>query len=441
MGANGRCRKYRELIPLLIDGELDEATGAKVEHHINHCEVCMSEFKWQQWLRFVLRSMPYIPAPPGFTEKTLARIKQLQNQRSAISRLFNSWRQSISQLTPIPTYAFALLIIAFLGWATFKVQMTGDVFRGSEYASIAGLTQPEVEAKIKVPLKNSNGVQTDIARVNGVSPSLAHRHISPSGRPTQLLVKSTVAKSVGKRWRSSPVNPKPSSSASNVIPDRADVQPVYSSTIPVSPSSMGMPYIYTSFAYDTDANFSDLSLVEAKQLIENGKLSQAMERLRRLLQTANQGELIRYHVMCLMKICCERMGEWLFAKSISEQITTELIALKDARVIMQVAQVCESNGDAQLASELYAMVIEHGVYSTSLCAYAQTRLESLRSGRFAKAVEENRTGAQDISIGASNGGSTGASKAADLPHDKPLEANPDDFASLVEDLFKLAEII
>ncbi|MCS7253944.1 MAG: zf-HC2 domain-containing protein [Armatimonadota bacterium] len=452
MRSKEHCRKYRELIPLLIDGELDEATAARVEHHLNRCRGCMNEFKWHKWLCLVLRSMPYTPAPPDFTERTLERIRQLQAQKSAPSRIWALVRSPLLQFAHIPAYAFILLIALFAAWTVTRTLMPSNTSDLHSAVTI-GMTNstPSHVGKLSASQPRSpSGIQH--AAVAGETLT------ATTNRSTISRAAHTTHRRVAKLFDNAATYPnlKPMSSGGTIGIVRTDVRAgdnaseglsnlahlrVSLTPIKAEPQST-MP---AGIAYDSGGGISNPLLTEIKQMMSMRKLSQAVERLSELVQDAAAGEPMRYRALCLLKACYEMMGEWVLAKSVAEQIVSELKASNDANLITLIAQACESDGDSQFASELYSTVAEHAAYPTSLRAYAQTRLASLRSGasgwltKVAPFVNEN----------AAMQTAPAAVERQSTPLIAPQGASPSDSGerqvngdtNLLEDLFKLAEAI
>lgn len=447
MRTKRQCRRYRKLIPLLIDGELDEATAAKVEHHLNHCRGCMSELKWQKWLCSILRSMPYMPAPPNFTERTLERIKQLQAQQGTISHSSGIVGHLLPQFVRVPAYAFAVLIALFAGWMAFKMGTSTTSDYHPPYV-VANSASPH-----EVPPINLSPTSTHTQKATAnVRRALTAQIHPPHENKAPLSHRHSEGLSVGQM---SYPDVRVSSRSGMLSIARSDVnaagdvfEPMLSAanlrasfiTIKNEPRS-AIPVIATQTPSEALLSFT---LTEIRQLMDLGRLSHAVERLTELIQKAAIGEPIRYRALCLLKVSYERMGEWVLAKSAAEQIASELKSLNDVGLVAWVAQACESDGDSQLAGELYASIAEHATYPTSLRAYAQTRLASLRSkvpnwSAMAPAIETAQ---------AQSAPSSGSERQHALPA-SPENASPDDAgehqangdANFIEDLFKLAEAI
>lgn len=446
MRTKKQCRRYRKLIPLLIDGELDEATAAKVEHHLNHCRGCMSEFKWQKWLCSILRSMPYTPAPPNFTERTLERIKQLQAQQGAVSHSSGIVGHLLPQFARVPAYAFVALIALFVGWMAFRMSTSTTSDYHAPYI-VANSASPHKGSPIAssptiTPARKAitNVRRTLVAQTRShheSKASLSHRH-SEGLSAGQMSYPDVRVPSRGGMLSiaRSDVNAdntfEPLLSAANL---RASF--IIASNEPRS----AIPAVTTPTSSEA---FLSLTLTEVRQLMDSGKLSHAVERLTELTKKAAMGDPIRYRALCLLKISYERMGEWVLAKSVAEQIASELKSLSDVGLIAWVAQACESDGDSQLASELYAAIAEHAIYPTSLRAYAQTRLASLRS----KVPSWSAATTVIETAQAQNVSSSTPERQHVLPA-SPENASPDDAGehqangdtNFIEDLFKLAEAI
>ncbi len=443
MRMKGQCRKYRELIPLLIDGELDEATAARVEHHLNHCKGCMNEFKWQKWLCSVLRSMPYIPAPPDFTERTLERIRQLQAQKGATAHLSGIFGHPLLQFVRAPAYAFILIIAFYAGWMAFKMTISNTNNPHPTRVTMADLTPLHVE---EPPIGSpQNHIQIAAAKPKEALAASTHVHRGSNANSTRYGGKGLITHRVY-----CPMV-KPTLSGNTVTIARSDVNAIGSAsemalsvsslrTLPTAIAAEPKSVTPTISAGALSEELLSLPLTDVKQFTSAGKLSHAVERLTELIRKTAVGEPTRYRALCLLKMSYERMGEWLLAKSVAEQIASELKTLNDVRLIAWVAQVCESDGDSQLANELYAAIAEHSTYPTSLRAYAQTRLASLRSRMPNQSVAMNANEtpqAQNAPPSVPEGQQTQPEWSSGEGGEH--KANGD--VNLIEDLLKLAEAI
>ena len=86
------CQTKKEELHALLDNELDPVRAEKLRRHLAVCPECAAEEKKLLCLRDLLRQMPSISLPSGFTVQTL---------RQALQRCedpgFFEWWRSLSQ--------------------------------------------------------------------------------------------------------------------------------------------------------------------------------------------------------------------------------------------------------------------------------------------------------------------------------------------------------
>ena len=77
------CERMSEWMMLALDGELGPTERVALEDHLARCPTCWLEWQRLQALEQVLRAAPLVPAPLGFTGRTLARL----DRRRRVGRL------------------------------------------------------------------------------------------------------------------------------------------------------------------------------------------------------------------------------------------------------------------------------------------------------------------------------------------------------------------
>jgi hypothetical protein len=110
------CKDYREQIPLLLNGELNEIQISEIERHFAACPECMVEFESAKKLWMLMGELPQPEPSPsmksGF-DAILSNYKQeLASRRNPVSewinRLHDYWLQKAQ-----PRLAFSMVLIGF----------------------------------------------------------------------------------------------------------------------------------------------------------------------------------------------------------------------------------------------------------------------------------------------------------------------------------------
>jgi hypothetical protein len=175
----------------------------------------------------------------------------------------------------------------------------------------------------------------------------------------------------------------------------------------------------------TVINSADAYLVSVGHLMSIGKLSEAVERLREFAKLNEVNPALRYRALSMLKSCYERMGEWLMAKAVSEQMTSELSQFRDIKLVGQVADV---EDDTQVERR------------------AQTRLASLPSLAQPTPLS-NASAVQPNAVKASAPEDTSSqlqqsiSILEGIPQDEPTEKLLSNDQTFIDALFKLSEAI
>lgn len=86
------CQTIQEKLHALLDNELDVVHAGKLRRHLAACPECAAEEKKLLRLRDILRQMPSIRLPPGFTAQTLRCALQRSEDPG-----FLEWWRSLSQ--------------------------------------------------------------------------------------------------------------------------------------------------------------------------------------------------------------------------------------------------------------------------------------------------------------------------------------------------------
>ena len=106
------CHEIRERLSEHMDGMLDPATAASVDHHLESCASCHSEFQSLKLLQKELESLPEVEPPPDFLDRLHERI----GPRSLLSGIFRSLFTPIRIKLPLELAAAAVagVMIFFL---------------------------------------------------------------------------------------------------------------------------------------------------------------------------------------------------------------------------------------------------------------------------------------------------------------------------------------
>jgi HEAT repeat protein len=110
------CKDYREQIPLLLNGELDEIQISEFESHLAACKDCMLEYETAKKLWLLMGELPQPDPSPsmkaGFNAVLSNYKQELVERRNPVREWLNSlqgyWNQKAQ-----PRLAFSMVLIAF----------------------------------------------------------------------------------------------------------------------------------------------------------------------------------------------------------------------------------------------------------------------------------------------------------------------------------------
>ena len=71
-----QCHQITTRLDAWADGELSAAEAQKVAHHLDQCPVCRRKAEALQAMTALLDGLPGIPAPAGFADRTLGRLRK-----------------------------------------------------------------------------------------------------------------------------------------------------------------------------------------------------------------------------------------------------------------------------------------------------------------------------------------------------------------------------
>jgi hypothetical protein len=110
------CKDYREQIPLLLNGELDEIQISEIESHLSACPDCMHEYETAKKLWALMGELPQPEPSPSMKTSfytVLSNYKEeLADRRNPVKEWINSlnefWLQKVQ-----PRLAFSVVLITF----------------------------------------------------------------------------------------------------------------------------------------------------------------------------------------------------------------------------------------------------------------------------------------------------------------------------------------
>ena len=109
------CRIYGEKLSAFLEGALPEAEGWEVEKHLENCGDCRSVLQDLKKTGDLLARLEEKDAPPWFTQKVMARVKQEAGEKKGLlQKLFFPLR------IKIPIEVAASLLVAVLAWQLYQ---------------------------------------------------------------------------------------------------------------------------------------------------------------------------------------------------------------------------------------------------------------------------------------------------------------------------------
>ncbi|HID06213.1 MAG TPA: zf-HC2 domain-containing protein, partial [Armatimonadetes bacterium] len=374
-----RCRHCRKLIPLYIDGELDSVKCAQVEYHVRHCKACAQELKWQQWICEVLRSFPVVSPPADFTARTIERLRALHTHpefHEPFTFVRAPWWKTLGYGFRMAG-AMAALVVGVMIWSWLRttpvaVNSVADTATNVTMTSNAHSKQlPVKSVKVaKAPTEQHTVLRSMAERLDTRSPRKkpisavkTKRHGTP---PTTASI-GALAKDDAKGVIA-PANAGESADAVMLAYANATTplvnRGVKNSTLVNAQLALNtdafIPVSYTPprTALPKDTYTTDLQpdgnpkIASAREQLLIGKPWKAIQTLTGVLDGTAVSKWERYQVLRLLKYAHEKMGEWVLASALKEQLLNEVAQEDDANTALRLAQVCESDGDTTLAREL-----------------------------------------------------------------------------------------
>ena len=136
------CEEYEALISAFIDGELAEEERGALMEHMASCPACQQYFDDQIAIHDALESLEAPPAPAGFAERVMSRVRDMEQERpeqpakaEKKTIRFPHWRRWAALA--------ACCAVAALGIWTFGGQDAAEdavVFQAAVTKSSAGVT-------------------------------------------------------------------------------------------------------------------------------------------------------------------------------------------------------------------------------------------------------------------------------------------------------------
>ena len=106
------CADVRELLADYQDGGPGPAERREIEKHLDRCDSCNKDVADLRSLGRLLRSMPEIPAPEGFTVSVLARARRSDRHEPPSARIWKKVAVVAASLT--------FVSIGVAGWMMFN---------------------------------------------------------------------------------------------------------------------------------------------------------------------------------------------------------------------------------------------------------------------------------------------------------------------------------
>ena len=113
-----------DVLSALLDGELDPATAAAAQAHLDDCHTCAAELAAVAGTRSVVRGLPTVDPPFGFYERLLRR-------RS-------NWRRGVAALVGTAAAAVTRVTYAAPGAAPVQPRVADAVATHAATASVTG---------------------------------------------------------------------------------------------------------------------------------------------------------------------------------------------------------------------------------------------------------------------------------------------------------------
>jgi hypothetical protein len=108
-----KCKEANNLISPYMDGELPAPLRQELEFHLNSCQLCWTRYKEMTQLSRIFKSFgeEILPAPDGFKDQVLLRIKEKHNasRPESMRNLIKSWKKTAAA-------AAAMVIVALAGF-------------------------------------------------------------------------------------------------------------------------------------------------------------------------------------------------------------------------------------------------------------------------------------------------------------------------------------
>lgn len=148
------CRKYRQIMHRILDGEASDDERAGVKRHMAVCRACADTFRSLEFSLDLLGSMP-APAPaPDFTARTVQRALSAEKAR-ARRRKSASWGLGV----------LMILVSASLaaGWLAVMQLLTSLGLRGLLFVLLKGVVLCTVFEKLQAVLTGLLSRMGDIA--------------------------------------------------------------------------------------------------------------------------------------------------------------------------------------------------------------------------------------------------------------------------------------
>ncbi len=160
-----------ERLSAYLEHELSEEDTAEVDSHLADCPACQAHLESLRHALDVLRALPELEAPPGFTERVMTRVDALERRR--FRAFFLRWH-----LAPIlaPVAAATLVVVMIRHPLSDKVPVPAiehaeKAFEGTAAEPV--LEVDRVEEKAESPRTSGdgtrNGPERAATRANGVA--------------------------------------------------------------------------------------------------------------------------------------------------------------------------------------------------------------------------------------------------------------------------------
>jgi hypothetical protein len=105
-----KCREAKALADEYLDKSLDEETRARVDSHLEVCELCRTEFDEVRRYREAVAGLPRVKVPEGF----LGGIHEKLGKEAGRKRVWEFLFQPLSRKLPLEIAALAVAVFAFI---------------------------------------------------------------------------------------------------------------------------------------------------------------------------------------------------------------------------------------------------------------------------------------------------------------------------------------